>query len=47
MHSVAVDNFKYAKFWLGNCGEFTLKFFYRCGFGSLVFAFISAFLKFD
>ena len=25
MHSVAVDNFKYAKFWLGNCGEFTLK----------------------
>lgn len=25
MHSVAVDNFKYAKFWLGNYGEFTLK----------------------
>ena len=25
MHSVAVDNFKYVKFWLGNCGEFTLK----------------------
>ena len=25
MHSVAVDNFKYAKFWLGNHGEFTLK----------------------
>ena len=25
MHSVAVDNFKYAKFWLGNHGKFTLK----------------------
>ena len=21
----AIDNFEYAKFWLGNCGEFTLK----------------------
>ncbi len=25
MHSVAVDNFEHAKFWLGNHGEFTLK----------------------
>ncbi len=25
MHSVAIDNFKHAKFWLGNHGEFTLK----------------------
>ncbi len=37
MHSVAVDNFKYAKFWLGDHGEFTLKdplslWFWACSF---------------
>jgi hypothetical protein len=25
MHSVAIDNFEHATFWLGNHGEFTLK----------------------
>ncbi len=46
-HSVAIDNFKYAKFWLGNYGEFTLKDpFIAAVLGRLFFAFISAFLKF-
>lgn len=36
----AIDNFEYAKFWLGNCGEFTLKDpFIAAVFGSLVFCF--------
>ncbi len=47
MHSVAIDNFKHAKFWLGNHGEFTLKDpFIAMVSGRLFFAFISAFLKF-
>ena len=48
MHSVAIDNFKHAKFWLGNHGEFTLKDpFIAAVLGLQFFAPQSAFLKFD
>ena len=47
MHSVAIDNFEHAKFWLGNYGEFTLKDpFIAAVLGRLFFAFVSAVLKF-
>ena len=47
MHSVAIDNFKHAKFWLGNHGEFTLKDpFIAAVLGLQFFAPQSAFLKF-